>query len=74
LVNDQTEERLKRLRRLGVKNIEFVDGLNMVRVEFFPSSDEIKERPKAEVEADEKVSEATGLTRRQSRDLLGVDE
>jgi hypothetical protein len=71
-VNDQTEERLKRLRKLGVKNIEFVDGLNMVRVEFFaPSGEaELEKKPRE----DEKVNAATGLTRSQTQDILGMDE
>lgn len=71
-MNDQTEERLKRLRKLGVKNIEFVDGLNMVRVEFFaPSGEaELEKKPRE----DEKVNEATGLTRSQTQDILGMDE
>lgn len=71
-MNDQTEERLKRLRKLGVKNIEFVDGLNMVRVEFFaPSGEaELEKKPRE----DEKVNAATGLTRSQTQDILGMDE
>lgn len=71
-MNDQTEERLKRLRKLGVKNIEFVDGLNMVRVEFFaPSGEaELEKEPRE----DEKVNEATGLTRSRTQDILAMDE
>ena len=69
------EDTLKMLKRLGVKSAELGVNDSLYKVEFFPeaANDNI-ERPKAETEADEKVNEATGLTRRQSRDLLGVDE
>ena len=75
-MSDDIEVSLKTLKRLGVKSYKQIrmGGQWDYEVEFFPSSEEIKERPKAETEADEKVNEATGLTRRQSRDLLGVDE
>jgi ubiquinone biosynthesis protein UbiJ len=69
-----TEEKLKALRKLGVKFIEFgTDGLPY-KVEFFPSADELEKKSKAEEEADTKVNPSTGLTKAQSRDLLGMDE
>jgi ubiquinone biosynthesis protein UbiJ len=69
-----TEEKLKALRKLGVKFIEFgTDGLPY-KVEFFPSADELEKKTKAEEEADTKVNPSTGLTKAQSRDLLGMDE
>lgn len=71
-MNHETEERLKRLKKLGVRTIEFVDGLNVVRVEFFPeaANEELEKKPPE----DEKVNEATGLTRSQTRDILNMDE
>lgn len=71
-MNHETEERLKRLKKLGVRTIEFVDGVNVVRVEFFPdvTSDALEKKPRE----DEKVNEATGLTRSQTRDILNMDE
>lgn len=67
------EEMLKLLKKHNVKVADWANG-QLYKVEFFPSADELEKRPKAETEADEKVNEATGLTRQQSRDLLGVDE
>jgi hypothetical protein len=69
-----SEEKLKMLKKLGVKFVEFgSDGLPY-KLEFFPSTDEIEKRPKAETEADEKVNDATGLTRSQTQDTLCMDE
>lgn len=69
-----TEEKLKALRKLGVKFIEFgTDGLPY-KVEFFPSADELEKKTKAEEEADTKVNPSTGLTKAQSLDLLGMEE
>lgn len=72
-MTDKDEDTLKTLKKLGVRSASFgVHGID--HVEFFPSSEDIKERPKAETEADEKVNPETGLTRRQSRDVLNMDE
>lgn len=72
-MTDKDEDTLKTLKKFGVRSATFgVHGLDSV--EFFPSSEELKERPKAETEADEKVNPETGLTRRQSRDVLNMDE
>ncbi len=69
-----TEEKLKALRKLGVKFIEFgTDGLPY-KVEFFPSADDLEKKTKAEEEKDSEVNKATGLTRAQSLDLLGMEE
>ena len=74
MVMHDTEEKLKALRKLGVKYIEFgTDGLPY-KVEFFPSAEDIEKRSKAEEEKDNAVNPATGLTKAQSRDLLGMDE
>jgi hypothetical protein len=66
-----SEEKLKMLKKLGVKFIEFgTDGLPY-KVEFFsPGDEELEKKPRA----DEKVNEATGLTRSQTRDILNMDE
>lgn len=67
-----SEEKLRLLKRLGVKFVEFgSDGLPY-RVEFFPeaANDDIEKKPRE----DEKVNEATGLTRSQTRDILNMDE
>lgn len=68
------EEMLKVLKSLGVKSAEITQHHHISKVEFFPSSDEIEKRSKAEEDTDAKVNPATGLTRGQSRDLLGMDE
>lgn len=72
-MNDKNEELLKLLKKYNVKSA-FIGVHGLDHVEFFPSSEDIKERPKAETEADEKVNPETGLTRRQSRDVLNMDE
>jgi len=66
-----SEENLKMLKKLGVKFIEFgTDGLPY-KVEFFsPGDEELEKKPRA----DEKVNEATGLTRSQTQDILNMDE
>lgn len=68
-----SEEKLKSLKKLGVKYIEFgSDGLPY-KVEFFfaPSGEtELEKEPRE----DEKVNAATGLTRSQTQDILGMDE
>ena len=67
-----SEEKLKSLKKLGVKYIEFgSDGLPY-KVEFFaPSGEaELEKKPRE----DEKVNEATGLTRSRTQDMLCMDE
>ncbi len=72
-MTDKDEDTLKTLKKFGVRSATFgVHGLDSV--EFFPSADELEKRPKAETEADEKVNEATGLTKRQTLDILGMEE
>ena len=59
------------LRKYGVKSAELMNK-ELIRVEFFPdaTSDALEKKPRE----DEKVNEATGLTRSQSRDILNMDE
>lgn len=64
------EEMLKLLKKHNVKVADWADG-QLYRVEFFPSGNEELEKKPRE---DEKVNEATGLTRSQTRDILNMDE
>jgi ribosomal protein S21 len=66
------EEALKILRKYGVKKARVVN--DVFEVEFFPSVEEVEKRSKAEEEKDAAVNPSTGLTKAQSRDLLGMDE
>ena len=67
----KSEEKLKELRKLGVKYIEFGNDGLVYKLEFFPSTiDEAVEFKKKE----SKRNEATGLTPEESRDLLNMDE
>jgi len=69
-----SEEKLKMLKKLGVKFIEFgTDGLPY-KVEFFPEAANDNEELEKKPRADEKVNEATGLTRSQTQDILNMDE
>lgn len=61
---------LKMLRKYGVKKASMLN--DVFELEFFPPVDDLEEK-KAEAKDDE-VNPATGLTKAQSRDLLGMDE
>ncbi len=64
---------LQLLKKLGVKVATAgMDG-KIIHVEFFPeaASDDIEKKAEAK---DDEVNPATGLTKAQSRDLLGMDE
>ena len=65
------EEMLKLLKKHNVKVADWANG-QLYRVEFFPdvTSDALEKKPRE----DEKVNEATGLTRSQTRDILNMDE
>lgn len=76
MVNNM-EELLKLLKKMGVRSAKVwlseLEGRGYVleTVEFFsPGDDDIEKKPRE----DEKVNEATGLTRSQSRDILNMDE
>ena len=70
------EEVLKLLKKMGVRSAkvwlsEIDRGYVLETVEFFsPGDEELEKKPRE----DEKVNEATGLTRSQSRDILNMDE
>lgn len=74
MINDRNEEILKLLRKYKVKHASIGVGFCIDHVEFFPEaandSEELEKKPRA----DEKVNEATGLTRSQTRDILNMDE
>lgn len=67
---------LKLLKKHNVKSYKYTPMLPGAQfefeIEFFPdaTSEELEKKPRA----DEKVNEATGLTRSQSRDILNMDE
>ena len=72
-MTDKDEDTLKTLKKLGVKSATFgVHGIETV--EFFAPTGEIEKKTKAEEEKDNEVNPSTGLTKAQSRDLLGMDE
>lgn len=72
MIPDRNEEILKLLRKYKVKHATIGVGFCIDHVEFFPeaANDDIEKKPRE----DEKVNEATGLTRSQSRDILNMDE
>lgn len=71
MINDRNEEILKLLRKYKVKHATIGVGFCIDHVEFFsPGDEELEKKPRA----DEKVNEATGLTRSQTRDILNMDE
>ena len=72
MINDRNEEILKLLRKYKVKHATIGVGFCIDHVEFFPdvTSDALEKKPRE----DEKVNEATGLTRSQTRDILNMDE
>ena len=75
MVNNM-EEVLKMLKKMGVRSAkvwlsEIDRGYVLETVEFFsPGDEELEKKPRE----DEKVNEATGLTRSQTQDILGMDE
>lgn len=75
MVNNM-EEVLKMLKKMGVRSAkvwlsEIDRGYVLETVEFFsPGDEELEKKPRA----DEKVNEATGLTRSQTQDILNMDE
>lgn len=69
------EEMLKLLKKHNVKSYKYTPMLPGAQfefeIEFFsPGDEELEKKPRA----DEKVNEATGLTRSQTRDILNMDE
>jgi len=70
------EEVLKLLKKMGVRSAkvwlsEIDRGYVLETVEFFsPGDEELEKKPRE----DEKVNEATGLTRSQTQDILNMDE
>ena len=71
------EEVLKLLKKMGARSAKVwlseLEGRGYVleTVEFFsPGDEELEKKPRD----DEKVNEATGLTRSQTRDILNMDE
>lgn len=79
MVNNM-EEVLKMLKRMGVRSAKVwlseLEGRGYVleNVEFFPEAANDNEELEKKPRADEKVNEATGLTRSQTRDILNMDE
>lgn len=70
---EEVEAALKMLKRLGVKSYKKAEmsGQWDYEVEFFsPGDEELEKKPRA----DEKVNEATGLTRSRSQDMFLMDE
>lgn len=72
---NEIEEMLKMFRKHGVKVADWANG-QLYKVEFFPeaANDNIEKRSRADEDADAKVNPSTGLTKAQTRDLLGMDE
>jgi len=73
---EEVEAALKMLKRLGVKSYKKAEmsGQWDYEVEFFPEAANDNEELEKKPRADEKVNEATGLTRSQTQDILNMDE
>lgn len=72
------EEQLKLLKKYNVKSYKYTPTLGTqfeCEIEFFPSvADDLEKRSKADEDDDARVNPSTGLTKAQTRDLLGMDE
>ena len=74
MTGEEQLEFLQKLKALGVREFvfDFNSGL-LSRGSFFPPEPERLERAKPDP-LDNKVNDATGLTRTESRELFGMDE